>query len=244
MKITIIGENNFIKKNIIENLKNIRDGKNRTRTGVLISAIMDDGTGDVAIVLPSGSSIPDYGNIKAEREIYVFDNERFIEISETLCNSGDNVLVYRCPTISGKWDESKAIIPTLCRCIANDEELPELDEGQIVETIFIEDLIEELLDAIEGHPHKCDFPEAGTPSPDPTAAYDGKTFVKNDNGKYCCCPEIHRVTIGKIIEYWIFYVKHRRHYGSSAGNAHLCVHILTRNRILSCGMAKYCVFCF
>ena len=200
MKISIIGYNDFIKKNIIENLKNIRDGKNRTRTRLSISEIAEDMTGDVVIVLPSGNDKIEPERIEAGLIIYVFENDDYVLHKQTIRNAENGILVYRCPSITGKWDSSSSIIPELCRCVANDVECPTTDLGDIVEVVFVEDLIEELLDAIEGHPHRCNFPRAGEQSSDPTAAYDGKTPVESEDGEYCYCSGIHRVTVGDIVD--------------------------------------------
>ena len=55
-----------------------------------------------------------------------------------------------------------------------------------MELLYIDDLIEELLDALEGKEHRCDF--------------DGLRTVPNEAGRYCAAPVTHSVTLGQIAE--------------------------------------------
>ena len=51
--------------------------------------------------------------------------------------------------------------------------------------MYIDDLVEEMLDALEGHPHRCD--------------YDGLAPVFGQEGRYCAAPVTHKVTLGQIV---------------------------------------------
>ena len=165
MKISVICKTEFIRKNLMENLKNIRDGKNRTRTSLSISEVLDHPGADTAIVFPEkGEELPDAGSLKAERIIWVFNkgDERYEELYGTPLNKRS--LIYRSPSVTGKWDDSDSILPVLCRAAAEDLPYPETDTTRKYEVLFIEDMAEELLNAIEGRPHRdsegyCCFPD-------------------------------------------------------------------------------------
>ena len=52
--------------------------------------------------------------------------------------------------------------------------------------LYIDDLVEGMLDALEGRPCRCD--------------YDGLTPVYDPEGAYCVVPVTHRVTLGEIAD--------------------------------------------
>ncbi len=166
MKISVICRNEFIKKNVMENLKNIRDGKNRTRTGLSISEVLDTPGGDTAIIIPGEDDVPDHEIVSAQKIIWVFsavggkDGETR---AEELSKTRPGTYVYVCPEIIGKWDDSEELLPSLIRSAATGEPGPEYDPEKKTEVIFVEDMIEELYNALEGHPHwdggkYCTFP--------------------------------------------------------------------------------------
>lgn len=128
MKITVTGKDNFIKKNLVENLKTISDGRNRSRTDLSISAVAEDGEGDVMIRVPDTVSE---------------DNELVMERKG--CRT-----VISAPGIVGKWDKSDRLVPSLCRAAANDGEWPDCDRSSVLKITFIDDLINEILDLLEG----------------------------------------------------------------------------------------------
>ena len=197
MKISVLGATTFIGKNIVENLKNIRDGKNRTRPNLSVSAILlnEAKDADVVIMLP-GSDVKSISGYSG-KVIYI----------STLLGSEDekslphNSLIYRMPEIVGKWQEPKDGIAYLCHAIANDEEYVVESRLDTVDVLFIDDFISEILDALDGKPHRCDFPAAGEPSSDPTAPYDGKTPVPNEKGAFCYSPMMCSTTIGNVIDH-------------------------------------------
>ncbi len=126
MKISVLGEDNFIKKNIIENLRTISDGRNRSRTGLEISSISEkeENDADITLILPT-------------------------EAKRTLEASGRT---YKVPLVAGKWDDSDSIIKRILEAAANDREYPEFKSGEVAEILFIEDMTEEILDLMEGCP--------------------------------------------------------------------------------------------
>ncbi len=210
MKILITESDAFTGRNLIENLKNIRDGKNRTRPGIQISEIYEGSTdekdADVVIILPGTNDEKKIIDIykSSAKIIYVteFYNYGIKSLTDKVKNDPD-ILVYRFPQIVGKWQEpdaDKAVIAFLCDAVANDRPLNAAEYlNRNVEGIFIDDFIDEMFDAIEGHPHRCNFPGEGECSSDPSAQYDGKTPVPDDNGRYCYSPNTFRTTLEGII---------------------------------------------
>ncbi len=193
MKIAVIGANSFIGKNVVENLKAIKAGKNRTRPMISISDIYIDENkdADVIIYLPG----TDIKSATLGRIIVISEYDSDYDSSKNL----QNALVYKLPTIVGKWQEPASGVARLCYAMANDEEYEISDLSATTEILFIDDLLEEIYDALEGHPHKCDFPLEGDPSPDPTAQYNGRTPIPNENGDYCYSPKAIRVMWKSII---------------------------------------------
>ena len=204
MKIAVMVSGSFIGKNLIENLKTIRDGKNRTRENLIISDIYldEEKDADVVIILPTKKGTKDYRVLDIKRPI---NNKTIISVSIDGIPGEkeivpDNVLLYRLPEIVGKWQEPNHIIAYLCNAIANDEEYIVEDRSKTIEFLFIDDFINEMLDAIEGHPHRCDFPDSGATSDDPTSQYDGVTPVPNEDGRFCYSPKSTRASIGTIVD--------------------------------------------
>ena len=121
----------------------------------------------------------DYGKSKLAGE------ELFFDYSE---ETGAKVLVYRFPNLFGKWcrPNYNSAVATFCNNIANDLEITVNDRSTELELLYIDDLVEEMLDALEGKEHHCEF--------------DGvETVLKND-GRYCAAPVTHHVTLGEIVD--------------------------------------------
>ena len=196
MKISIIGSASFVGKNLIENLKNIMTSKNRTRPNLSVSMVIEDtvNSADVVIVLPSENVFSVLETI-GDRKMILVTNVEDAPVLER-----PNTLVYRVPEIVGKWQEPDSGIAYYCDAVANDREYEVPKRSQILDVLFVDDFIEEILDALEDRPHRCEFPEAGTPSADPTAAYDGKTPIPDDNGKYCYVPKCCTASVGSIVD--------------------------------------------
>lgn len=187
-------------KNLVENLKNIMTSKNRTRPDLSVSMVLEDtvDAADVLIILPGESVVPFLESTGNKRLIIVsFLNQSFEDGSVL---EKPNILVYRVPEIVGKWQEPDTGIAYYCDAVANDKGYAVPDHNQIFHVLFVDDFIEEILNALEGRPHRCEFPEAGTLSADPTAAYDGKTPVPDDNGKFCYVPKCYFASVGSIVD--------------------------------------------
>lgn len=199
MKISVLGSKTFIGKNLIENLKNIKDGKNRTRPDLSISTIYEEkiNDADVVVVLP-GSIIDNIDKVFSGRIICITS----FEDQDSEKHLPPNALIYKIPEIVGKWQKpDEGVISSICYAIANDEPYEISNIHEILEVLFISDFVEEMLNALEGHPHRCDFPAAGETSSDPTAQYDGKTPIPNEEGKYCYSPKVIRTNVGAVLDH-------------------------------------------
>ena len=238
MKILVTGAKGFVGQNLVANLKNIQQGKNRTRPALQIDEIyeydinstpqeletycaqadfvfnlagvnrpkdqsefMQGNFGFASTLLDTlkkhGNTCPvmlassiqatligrygesDYGKSKlAGEELF------FAYAKET----GAQVLVYRFPNLFGKWcrPNYNSVIATFCNNIANDLPIQVNDASVELELLYIDDLVEEMLDALEGKAHRCD--------------YDGLAVQAAADGRYCYAPTTHKVTLGEIVE--------------------------------------------
>lgn len=102
--------------------------------------------------------------------------------------TGAKVLVYRFPNLVGKWVKPNynSAVGTFCHNIANDLPITVNDPSVELEMLFIDDLVEEMFDALEGKEHHCEF--------------DGVSTVLTENGRYCAAPVTHKATLGYIVE--------------------------------------------
>ena len=237
MKILITGAKGFVGRNLVENLKNIKEGKNRTRdlkideifeydidtnpslldgfckeadfvfnlAGVNRpkdqSEFMKGNFGFASTLLETlkkyqnncpvmlSSSIQatligrygesDYGKSKLAGEELFFDYFK---------ETGAKVLIYRFPNLFGKWcrPNYNSAVATFCNNIANDLPIQVNDRNTKLELLYIDDLVEEMLDALEGKEHRCEF--------------DGLNTVEKQDGRYCFVPTTHQVTLGEIVD--------------------------------------------
>ena len=121
----------------------------------------------------------DYGKSKLAGE------ELFFAYGQT---TGAPVLVYRFPNLFGKWcrPNYNSVVATFCYNIAHGLPIQIIDRNAELELLYIDDLVEEILDALEGRPHRCE--------------YEGLAPVFSDAGRYCCCPVTHHVTLGELAD--------------------------------------------
>lgn len=119
----------------------------------------------------------EYGRSKRDGENLLFDYAN---------KTGAKVLVYRFPNLFGKWcrPNYNSAVATFCNNVANDLPITVNDRSTELELLYIDDLVYEMFDALEGKEHRCEF--------------DGLTAVENENGKFCFVPTTHRVTLGEI----------------------------------------------
>ena len=101
--------------------------------------------------------------------------------------TGAQVLVYRFPNLFGKWcrPNYNSAVATFCNNIANDLPIQVNDPATELELVYIDDLVDEMLGALEGKTHRCEF--------------DGVNTVLTENGRFCAVPVSHTVTLGQIV---------------------------------------------
>lgn len=121
----------------------------------------------------------DYGKSKLAGEKLFFDYA---------ADTGAKVLVYRFPNLFGKWcrPNYNSAVATFCHNMANDLPITVNDRATELELLYIDDLVSELLDALEGREHHCEF--------------DGLNIVLCPEGKFCGAPVTHHVTLGEIVD--------------------------------------------
>lgn len=237
MNILVTGAKGMVGTALVNNLKNIRDGKNQTRPGIEIDEVYEydlDSTkedlteycgkadfvfnlagvnrpedpedfmkgnfgfaSDLLNTLKSknnkatimlSSSIQatlsgrfgdsEYGRSKKAGE------ELFFKYGE---ETGAKVAVYRFPNLMGhSRPKYNSAVSTFCWAVANDEPFKVNDRNTELELLYIDDLIEGMYDLLEGKEQHCEF--------------DGVETVLTDNGRYCCVPNTHKVTLGEIVD--------------------------------------------
>ena len=124
-------------------------------------------------------AVGEYGKSKKAGE------ELFFEYQE---KGGGQVCVYRFPNLFGKWcrPNYNSAVATFCYNTANGLPLTVTDPTIELELLYIDDLITEMLDLLEGKAHRCD--------------YEGLMPVPNEKGRYCYAPITHKVTLGEIVD--------------------------------------------
>lgn len=236
MNILITGAKGMVGTALANNLKNIRDGKNRTRPNIQIGEIYEydlDSTPDdldeycakadfvfnlagvnrpqnndefmsgnfgfastlleplkkhnnkAPIMISSsiqatlvGRYDSDYGRSKKAGE------ELFFSYAE---ETGAKVAVYRFPNLMGhSRPKYNSFVSTLCYCVANDEPYTVNDRNAELELLYIDDLVEGMFDLLEGKEQHCEF--------------DGVDTVLQEDGRYCCVPVTHKVTLGEVVD--------------------------------------------
>lgn len=102
--------------------------------------------------------------------------------------TGSKVLVYRFPNLFGKWcrPNYNSAVATFCNNIANDLPITVNDPAVELELLYIDDLVEEMIAALKGEEHRCEF--------------DGVETVLTENGRYCAAQVTHKVTLGEIVD--------------------------------------------
>ena len=102
--------------------------------------------------------------------------------------TGAKVLVYRFPNLFGKWcrPNYNSAVATFCHNYAHDLPITVSDPSVQLQLLYIDDLVDEMLDALEGKEHRCEF--------------EGIDTVLCDSGRYCAAPVSHKVTLGEIVE--------------------------------------------
>ena len=250
MKVLVTGAAGFVGRNLVENLKNIRDGKNRTRSAINIEEIYEYDLDSTPEELDEYCSKADFvfnlAGVNRPKDPEEFKKGNFgfastlldtlkkyknkapvmlsSSIQATLSGrfgtseyglskkageelffqygeeTGARVLVYRFPNLVGKWvrPNYNSAVGTFCNNIANDLPITVSDPAIQLEMLFIDDLIEEMYDAMEGKEHHCEYPSTGEVIDG--IEYDGLTPRWCENGRYCGATVTHKATLGQIVE--------------------------------------------
>ena len=103
--------------------------------------------------------------------------------------TGAKVLVYRFPNLFGKWcrPNYNSAVATFCHNYAHDLPITVSDPGVQLELLYIDDLVDEMIAALEGREHHCEF--------------EGVNTVLREDGRYCAAPVTHHVTLGEIVSH-------------------------------------------
>lgn len=250
MNILVTGAAGFVGRNLVENLKNIRDGKNRTRPNISIEEIYEYDRNNTLEQLDEWCGKADFvfnlAGVNRPQDPKEFKEGNFgfastlldtlkkhhntcpVMLSSSLqatlagrfgtseyglskrdgeelffsyaVATGATVYVYRFPNLVGKWvrPNYNSAVGTFCNNIANDLPITVNDPSVVLEMLFIDDLIEEMYDAMEGHPHRAEYPAVGEVVN--SVSYDGLTPLPCDDGRYCYAPVTHKATLGRIVE--------------------------------------------
>ena len=121
----------------------------------------------------------EYGKSKKAGEELFFSYAR---------QTGAKVLVYRFPNLFGKWcrPNYNSAVATFCNNIAKDLPITVNDPSVELELLYIDDLVDEMVAALEGKEHHCEF--------------DGVETVLTESGRYCAATVTHHVMLGRIVE--------------------------------------------
>lgn len=121
----------------------------------------------------------EYGKSKKAGEELFFDYNK---------ETGAKVLIYRFPNLYGKWcrPNYNSAVATFCYNIANDLPIQVNDSSVDMELLYIDDLMEEMIAALKGNEHHCEF--------------DGVKTVMKVDGRYCAVPVTHHVKLGEIVD--------------------------------------------
>ena len=250
MNILVTGAAGFLGRNLVENLKNIRDGKNRTRPAIHVDDIFEYDLSNTPEDLDRFCSECDFVfnlagvNRPVDPEDFKKGNYGFASLLLDMLKTHNNpapvmlssslqatlagrfgkseyglskregenlffeygrelgipVYVYRFPNLAGKWirPNYNSAVGTFCHNIAHDLPITVNDPNTELELLFVDDLIEEMFNALESRPHRCSYPASGEVIDG--SLYDGLTPYPDENGPFCYVPVTHKATLGRIAD--------------------------------------------
>ena len=250
MNVLVTGAAGFVGRNLVQNLRTLADGRNRTRPDLNIAQIYEYDLNNTAEELDCFCADCDFvfnlAGVNRPKDPKEFKEGNFgfastlldtlkkhnnrcpVMLSSSLQatlagrfgtseyglskrdgeelffryaeETGAEVYVYRFPNLVGKWvrPNYNSAVGTFCNNIANDLPIMVNDPSVELEMLFVEDLIEEMYDAMEGHPHRAEYPKTGEAIDGIT--YDGLTPMPCEDGRYCYAPVTHKATLGRIVE--------------------------------------------
>ncbi len=133
----------------------------------------------------------EYGKSKKAGEELIFEYGQ---------ETGAKVLVYRFPNLFGKWcrPNYNSAVATFCNNIANDLPIQVNDRSVEMELLYIDDLVDEMINALKGNEHRCDYD--GMDVIPYTVISSERSESRNLYGRYCYCPITHKTTLGEIVD--------------------------------------------
>jgi UDP-2-acetamido-2,6-beta-L-arabino-hexul-4-ose reductase len=157
----------------------------------------------------------EYGRSKKAGEDLFLDYERdflstdrsYLADNKDTCNTRDmrsslrlRVLIYRFPNLFGKWcrPNYNSAVATFCNNIANDLPITVNDPSVELELLYIDDLVDEMIAALQGKEHRCEF-DGLTVLPTPSHSGLDQESPKTI-GRYCYVPTTHKATLGEIVD--------------------------------------------
>ena len=256
MRVLVTGSNGFVGRNLVWNLKEFRDGKNRTRPNLMITEIYGYDIGSTQEELEYACSRADFvftlAGVNRPKDDKEFMEGNFGFASTLLdtlkkCNNtcpvmlsssiqatlagcyagseygksklageelffdygketGAKVLVYRFPNLFGKWCKPNynSAVATFCNAVANDLEYTVNDRNTELDLVYIDDLIEEMFDAMEGKEHRCEYGSSTDENAFGIESEDMNNSAlepeEDENGRYCYVPVSYHVTLGEIVD--------------------------------------------
>lgn len=237
MNILVTGAKGMVGTALVNNLKNIRDNKNRTRSAIHIDEIYEYDIQSTEEELNTYCQKADFifhlagvnrpenledfmkGNFGFTSQLLdtlkKYENKATIMLSSSIQATlsgrfGDSeygrskkagedlffayaeetdakVAIYRFPNLMGhSRPKYNSAVSTFCWAVANDEEFTVNDRTTELELLYIDDLIDGMFDLLEGKEQHCEF--------------DGVETVLRTDGRYCCVPVTHKVTLGEIVD--------------------------------------------
>ena len=133
----------------------------------------------------------EYGKSKKAGEELMFEYEK---------ETGAKVLVYRFPNLFGKWcrPNYNSAVATFCNNIANDLPIQVNDRSVEMELLYIDDLVDEMIAALQGNEHRCTYDGLDVvPCAPHVIARSEATW---QSPTYCYCPVTHKITLGEIVD--------------------------------------------
>ena len=235
LKVLVTGAKGMVGTALVNNLKNIRNGKNKTRPDIRIDEVYEydlDSTleelekycqdADFVFNL-AGVNRPenpqDFMNFGFASQLLdmlkKYNNKATIMLSSSVQatlsgrfgdseygrskkageelffsyaeETGAKVAVYRFPNLMGhSRPKYNSAVSTFCWAVANDEPFTVNDRTTELELLYIDDLVEGMYDLLESKEEHCE--------------YEGGNTVITANGRYCCVPTVHKVTLGEIVD--------------------------------------------
>ncbi len=237
MNILVTGAKGMVGTALVNNLKNIRDSKNRTRPNIKIGEIyeydLNSSQGELEEYCKNADFVFNLAGVNRPENqedfmkgnfgfasvllqtLKKYENKATIMLSSSIQatlsgrfgdseygrskkagedlffsyaeKTGVKVAVYRFPNLMGhSRPKYNSAVSTFCWAVANDEPFTVNDRSTEFELLYIDDLIEGMYDLMEGREQHCEF--------------DGVETVLKENGKYCCVPVTHKVTLGEIVD--------------------------------------------